>query len=96
MKTIRFRIDNNLLEDVDAAVRELGVSRSAFIRSALKLALQHHALAQQEVRHAAGYRFYTQEASEFASTAHQATAEAWGDDWLAGVDEDLDNGRQMR
>lgn len=72
-------------------MRELGVSRSAFIRAALKLALQRHALAKQEARHAAGYRFYAQETSEFASVAHQATAEAWGDDWLADEDESLND-----
>ncbi len=76
MKTVQITIDNDLLEDVDAAVEELGASRSAFIRSALKLALQRHALAKQEARHAAGYAAHPVQPGEFDSWESE---QVWGD-----------------
>jgi len=76
MKTVQITIDNDLLEDVDAAVEELGASRSAFIRSALKLALQRHALAKQEARHAAGYAAHPVQSGEFDGWESE---QVWGD-----------------
>ena len=65
MRTVQITIDSTLLEKVDAAVQELGASRSAFIRSALILALQRHTLAKQETRHAAGYAAHPVQPGEF-------------------------------
>lgn len=65
MKTVHIVLDNELLEDVDAAAQKSGASRSAFIRSALKLALQRHAVAKQEARHAAGYAAHPVQPGEF-------------------------------
>jgi len=55
MKTIQITIDEQLLNDVDKAVAELGASRSAFIRDAVQLALRRLSLRELEERHAAGY-----------------------------------------
>lgn len=65
MKTVQITIDSDLLDDVDAAVRELGASRSAFIRAALKMALRRHAVEKQEARHAAGYAVHPVLPEEF-------------------------------
>lgn len=48
-------IDDELLAEVDQATETLQTNRSAFIRSALQLALRHHRIDQLEHQHAAGY-----------------------------------------
>ena len=65
MKTVQMTIDVDLLEDVDTAVQELGTSRSAFVRAALKMAIQRHAIMKQEARHAAGYAAHPVQPGEF-------------------------------
>ena len=76
MKTVQVSIDSDLLEDVDAAVRELGASRSAFIRAALKAALRQHEIERQEARHAAGYAAHPVQPGEFDGWE---TEQVWGD-----------------
>lgn len=55
MKTIQMTIDDELLAEVDQATETLQTNRSAFIRSALQLALRHHRIEQLEPQHTAGY-----------------------------------------
>lgn len=55
MKTIQMTIDDDLLTEVDQATATLQTNRSAFIRSALHLALRHYRIEQLEHQHAAGY-----------------------------------------
>ncbi len=55
MKTIQMTIDESLLAEVDRATQELKTTRSAFIRSALQLALRRHLIAKLEEQHAQGY-----------------------------------------
>jgi metal-responsive CopG/Arc/MetJ family transcriptional regulator len=55
MKTIQMTIDDDLLAEVDRATETLQTNRSAFIRSALQLALRQHRIEQLEHQHAAGY-----------------------------------------
>lgn len=55
MKTIQMTIDESLLAEVDRATQELNTTRSAFIRSALQLALRRHLIAKLEDQHAQGY-----------------------------------------
>lgn len=55
MKTIQMTIDDELLAEVDRATEALHTNRSAFIRSALQLALRQHRIQQLEQQHAAGY-----------------------------------------
>jgi metal-responsive CopG/Arc/MetJ family transcriptional regulator len=55
MKTIQMTIDRSLLAEVDKTIKVLGMTRSAFIRSALQLALRHHEIQQKEQQHARGY-----------------------------------------
>ena len=65
MKTIQMTIDEPLLQKVDLAIRNLETSRSAFIREALKLALQKYEIRKMEERHAEGYAKYPVEKGEF-------------------------------
>ncbi len=55
MKTIQITIDESLLDEVDRATRDLKTNRSAFIREAVKLALQRSLIGRLEAAHAKGY-----------------------------------------
>jgi metal-responsive CopG/Arc/MetJ family transcriptional regulator len=63
MKTIQMTIDEQLLLEVDQAVRELGISRSAFLRDALREALKQ--LQVMEQQHIAGYKRHPVKSDEF-------------------------------
>ena len=67
MKTIQMTIDEQLLIEVDTAVRDLGTSRSAFLREALQLALKRMQIAAMERQHAAGYARSPVKPDEFDS-----------------------------
>ena len=56
LKTIQMTIDEALLREVDTAVRELGTSRSAFLRQALQQALKQMQIAALERQHVVGYQ----------------------------------------
>ena len=55
MKTIQMTIDEPLLNEVDHVIQDLKTTRSAFIRSALRLALRKYAISKLEEQHAEGY-----------------------------------------
>ncbi len=55
MRTIQITIDEELLNDVDRTVDELGANRSAFIRGALQAALHRHRVQKLETQDAGGY-----------------------------------------
>ena len=63
MKTIT--IDEPLLAEVDRMSQALNTTRSAFIREALELALQQHAIAEMERKHAEGYARHPIQPGEF-------------------------------
>ncbi len=65
MKTIQMTIDEPLLYEVDQVILSLKTNRSAFIREALKLALQKYEIRKLEKRHAEGYAKYPVEKGEF-------------------------------
>jgi len=65
MKTIQMTIDEPLLAEVDRTIKELNISRSAFIREALELALRHYQILEMEKQHAAGYARHPVEPGEF-------------------------------
>ena len=58
-------IDEGLLAEVDRAIRSLETNRSAFMRTALKLALKRHKIREMEKRHAQGYIEYPVKKGEF-------------------------------
>ena len=55
MKTVQMTLDESLLEEVDHVTQDLNITRSAFIRSALRLALRRHNKAKLEHQHTEGY-----------------------------------------
>ncbi len=65
MKTIQMTIDEQLLSEVDTAVRGLGTSRSAFLRDALQQAIKRIQIAAMERQHIEGYKRYPVEPGEF-------------------------------
>ena len=76
MKTIQMTIDEPLLVKVDRTIKELNMTRSAFIREALELALRHYQILEMEKRHAEGYAQHPVEPNEFDSWQDE---QAWGE-----------------
>ena len=76
MKTIRMTINESLLSEVDQAIRELKMNRSAFMRSALLLALQKHAVLKSEQQHRRGYEQHPAADGEFDIWENE---QAWGE-----------------
>ena len=65
MKTIQMTIDEPLLTKVDRAIKALNMTRSAFIREALEIALRHYQILEMEKKHADGYARQPVEPGEF-------------------------------
>ena len=65
MKTVQMTLDDSLVEAVDQAAQDLGTTRSAFTRDALRAALTN--LKERERRHRAGYERHPVEPGEFSA-----------------------------
>ena len=65
IKTIQMTIDEPLLEEVDEVIQDLKTTRSAFIRSALRVALRQHVISKLEQEHAEGYARHPVTPGEF-------------------------------
>ncbi len=76
MKTIQMTIDEPLLDEVDQVIHDLKTTRSAFIRSALQLALQRYAISKLEQQHVAGYAKHPVTPGEFDIWESE---QAWGE-----------------
>ncbi len=76
MKTIQMTIDEELLSEVDQVTQSLHTTRSAFIRSALQLALRQFATLQKEHQHAQGYARKPVTPGEFDVWTNE---QSWGD-----------------
>jgi metal-responsive CopG/Arc/MetJ family transcriptional regulator len=55
VKTIQITLDEDLFSAVQSVVEKLGISRSAFTRTALKEALRKARAGELERRHREGY-----------------------------------------
>ena len=55
MQTVQMTLDEDLVSEVDAAIKTLGTTRSAFTREALRLALARLRERELERRHREGY-----------------------------------------
>ena len=75
MRTIQMTIDEPLLAEVEQMIQTLNTTHSAFIREALELALQRHAIAEMEKKHAEGYARHPVEPGEFDVWEDE---QAWG------------------
>ena len=82
MKTIQMTMENELVERVDARVKALGTTRSAFARDALRDALKRLDEKELEARHVAGYTRDPAEPGEFdiLEGDHAWGDEAWSSD----------------
>ncbi len=76
MKTIQMTIDESLLVRVDGLIKKLNMTRSAFIREALELALRYYQILEMEKRHAEGYAQHPVEPNEFDIWQNE---QAWGE-----------------
>ena len=76
MKTIQMTIDEPLLEEVDEVIQDLKTTRSAFIRSALRVALRQHVISKLEQEHAEGYARHPVTPGEFDVWESE---QAWGE-----------------
>ncbi len=75
IKTIQMTIDEKLLAEVDSTSAELGMSRSAFMREALRQAMERLRIMRLERQHAEGYARYPVEPGEFDVWEAE---QAWG------------------
>jgi len=76
MKTVQMTIEEDLLQDVDAAARQIRTSRSAFTRDALREMLKKMRVSQQERQHRRGYARHPVKKDEFDVWTRE---QKWGD-----------------
>ena len=76
-KTVKVSMDTELLGRFDKRVKQLGSTRSAFAREALRAALDRSEDAELGKRHRAGYRNLPSTHREFSVPEVDL---AWGDD----------------
>lgn len=80
MRKITVSLPKELVEFADTVAVAMKISRSEVIAEAIAAQREH-----EEARLAAeGYRFYAQEASEFAAASLQAVSEVLGHDGQTG------------
>ncbi len=65
MKTVQMTLDDELVDAVDAIVKKLHTTRSAFTRKALRDAMEDIRMKQLEEKHKAGYQRKPVPTSEF-------------------------------
>jgi len=65
MRTVQMTLDDELVDAVDAVVKKLHTTRSAFARIALRDAMEQIRIKQQEDMHQAGYQKNPVQVSEF-------------------------------
>ena len=77
MKTVQMTLDDDLVKAVDRVSRQLGTTRSAFTRKALREALVRHKVEEMERQHQKGYEQYPVAAEEFSVWESE---QDWGDE----------------
>lgn len=77
MKTIQITIDDDLLEEVDTAIKTLNTTRSAFISAALRARLKKIKIEEMDRQHREGYEKYPVQPSEFDGWE---TEQVWGNE----------------
>ena len=66
MRTVQMTLDDALVQDIDQVVKQLGTTRSAFARDALRAALAQVRRQEMEQKHRAGYARKPVTAGEFS------------------------------
>ena len=77
MRTIQMTLDDALVEDVDAVVKKLKTTRSAFTRKALKEAIRQVNITMLEKSHKKGYERFPAGNAEFSVWESE---QEWGDE----------------
>ena len=77
MKTIQVTIDETLLDEVDRAIMTLDTTRSAFVREALKQALQRYRIEQLEKQEAEAFARLPMDPEEVLEWQAE---QVWGDE----------------
>ncbi len=65
MKTVQMTLDDELVDAVDAVVKKLHTTRSAFARKALRDAVENARMKQLEEKHKTGYQRKPVQTDEF-------------------------------
>jgi Arc/MetJ family transcription regulator len=76
MKTVQMTLDESLVTAVDRAAKQLGTTRSAFARTALRRALDELRTKELELQHRDGYRGKPVVEKEFSSWEGE---QVWGE-----------------
>ncbi len=76
MRTVQMTLDEDLVNEVDRAAKQLGTSRSEFTRQALKGALKQMRIRELERKHREGYARRPVFRGEFD---HWELEQAWGE-----------------
>ena len=66
MRIVQMTLDEKLVSEIDKTVKELGTTRSAFTRDALKSALKQLLMKELEKKHREGYRKKPAKEGEFS------------------------------
>lgn len=77
MKSFQMTLDEDLVRAVDQVSQELGTSRSAFAREALRDALRRPEALREEARHRRGYAQRPVAPGEFSAWESE---QAWGEE----------------
>ncbi len=77
MRTIQMTLDDDIVESVDKIVQELGTTRSAFTREALRAAVKRHYVRRLEAKHRRGYELHPVKNEEFSVWEGE---QDWGDE----------------
>jgi len=76
METIQLTVDESLLAEVDRVTRQLSMTRAAFVRVALELALRNLKTIALEQQHAQGYARHPFNPSEIGEWEPE---QVWGE-----------------
>ena len=76
MKTYQMTLEEDLVSEIDRVVKELGTTRSAFTRGALRMALDRIQEMEMERRHREGYLKHPVKKEEFGDWESE---QIWGD-----------------
>ena len=76
MKTVQMTLEPELVAQVDRVARRIGLTRSAFTRSALRAAIERLRVQELERRHREGYRQKPARRGEFDAWTRE---QAWPD-----------------
>lgn len=77
MKTVQMTLEEELVLEVDKAVKRIGTTRSAFTRDALRSALKNLRVKQLEKKHREGYKRIPVNRGEFTVWEGE---QVWGDE----------------